>query len=108
LNAAGLRDRRVRESTVEDRDFGFLWPHRAGHHPAIPQGAMTMRYLYIAALQCAALAVVFWVWREIAPTVGLIGLTIWAAGCYALAWRWERQNRREWMDEYARRFRKRA
>jgi hypothetical protein len=66
-----------------------------------------MRYLYVAALQCGALAVIFWIWREIAPTVGLIGLMFWTAGCYALAWRWERQSQREWLDAFERRFHRR-
>ncbi len=67
-----------------------------------------IRCLYLAALQMGALAVVFWAWREIAPSVGLIGLTLSAAGCYTLAWRWERQSQREWLDAFERRFRKRT
>jgi hypothetical protein len=66
-----------------------------------------MRYLTVAALQMGSLAVIFWVWREIALSVGLIGLTAWAAGCYWLAWRWERQSQQEWLDAFERRFRKR-
>jgi hypothetical protein len=39
-----------------------------------------LKFLCIAALQCALFYAVFWLWRTIAPTVGLIGLTAWRAG----------------------------
>jgi hypothetical protein len=57
-----------------------------------------MRYFIIAALQCLGLWLVVQLWRTIGPIVGLPGLTLWMGAGYWLAWRWERQSQREWLE----------
>jgi hypothetical protein len=62
-----------------------------------------MRYLLIASLQCLGLWAVFQLWQIIGPIVGLPGLALWMGAGYWLAWKWERQSQREWLEELERR-----